>query len=313
VLVRSHPARDAVHNDADAMCFQVLLLNRRSALRGHNILSISAKNYGLYSHIWYSAANMRRSIQFLFGQFVPQCNHRIDKHFDDYYVLQFMDGGEITLRIDAQSHHLSGRWFWSSFPGPRIGFHVAQEGKTWVHRYLAFRGSIVKQWISEGLFPIFPQQPEPTADYASRFDDLLELSRRGDRWGIARATLLLQSILTELAEARATPRAIPSWLEAGLATITALGANVDHDRLAQEAGMSTRTFRRRFAEAMGTSPQAYAIACRIGHARHMLGATDLPIKTIAQQLGYSDIFFFSRQFRRFTGISPAAYRRTKEA
>jgi AraC-like DNA-binding protein len=256
---------------------------------------------------------MRRSIQFLFGQFVPQCNHRIDKYFEDYYVLQFMDGGEVDLRIDSQIFHLTGRWFWSSFPGPKISFHASGDGKTWVHRYLAFRGPAVKQWISEGLFPIFPQQPAPTADYADRFDELLELSRRGDRWGVSRAVLMMETILTELAEARATARAVPSWLEGGLASITALGAEVDYEKLAKEAGMSTRSFRRRFAEAMGSSPQSYAIACRIGHARQLLGATDLPIKTISQQLGYSDIFFFTRQFKRFAGISPAAYRKTKEA
>ncbi len=99
----------------------------------------------------------------------------------------------------------------------------------------------------------------------------------------------------------------------GLRRITTLGADIDYDRLAIEAGMSPRTYRRRFAAALGTSPQAYAIACRIGHARQMLGTTELPIKTIAQQLGYRDVFFFSKQFARFAGISPAAYRRTKEA
>jgi AraC-like DNA-binding protein len=256
---------------------------------------------------------MGRSIHFLFGQFVPQCNHRIDKYFQDYCVLQYMDGGEIELEIGERSYRLQGRWFWSSYPGPRISFRAAGSGKTWVHRYLAFRGSAVRQWMSQGLFPILPQQPAPTMDYSGRFDDLLELSRRTDRWATARAALLMETILTELAEARAMPPSVPSWLEAGLARITALGAQIDYDRLAVEAGMSPRTFRRRFAAAMGTSPQAYAIACRIGHARQMLGATELPIKTIAQQLGYRDVFFFSRQFRRFTGISPAAYRRTKEA
>jgi AraC-like DNA-binding protein len=256
---------------------------------------------------------MGRPIQFLFGQFVPRCNHNIDKHFDDYCVLQYMDGGEIDLEIDGQEHRLHGRWFWSSYPGPRIRFHVSRTGETWVHRYLAFAGSVVKQWISSGLFPIPPQHLGLSVDYSDRFDELLALSRRSDHWGIARATLMLETILTELAEARAKPQATPSWLENGLAQITALGAEIDYNSLAIEAGMSPRTFRRRFSEIMGTSPQAYAIACRIGHARQMLGATELPIKTIAQLLGYSDVFFFSRQFTQFAGISPAAYRRTKEA
>jgi AraC-like DNA-binding protein len=256
---------------------------------------------------------MPRPIQFLFGQFVPQCNHNINKHFEDYFVLQYMEGGAVDLEIGDNSYKMHGRWFWSSYPGPRISFHAADPDETWIHRYLAFRGPAVQDWIDAALFPIQPQQPSPTIDYSDRFDCLLELSRRTDRWSLARASLLLETILTELAEARAKPQTVPTWLENGLAQITALGAEIDYDRLAIEAGMSPRTYRRRFAAALGTSPQAYAIACRIGHARQMLGATELSIKTIAHQLGYRDVFFFSRQFTRFAGISPAAYRRTKEA
>lgn len=256
---------------------------------------------------------MAGGVQFLFGQFVPRCNHNINKHFEDYFVLQYMEGGEIDLKVGDAGYRLQGRWFWSSFPGPRISFHPTEPKGTWMHRYLAFRGSGVEEWIDQGLFPIAPQQPLPTEDYSDRFDHLLDLSRRTDRWGTARAALLLETILTELAESRAKPITVPNWLEHVLAKLTALGAEIDYDRLAMEAGMPPRTFRRRFAEAMGVSPQAYAIACRIGHARQMLGATELPIKTIARQLGYRDVFFFSRQFTRFAGISPAAYRRTKEA
>jgi AraC-like DNA-binding protein len=256
---------------------------------------------------------MGRSIQFLFGQYLPKCNHNIDKHFDDYYVLQFMDAGEIELAIGERVHRLQGQWFWSSYPGPRIRFRAVPAGSTWVHRYLAFNGAGVKAWIADGLLPIAPQHVSPAEEYAQRFDELLSLSRRNDRWGNARAALLMETLLTELAEQRAVPHTTPGWLEAGLARIGEMGAEVDYDKLALEVGMSSRTFRRKFTAAMGVSPREFAIASRIGHARQMLGGSELPIKTIASELGYRDVFFFSRQFTRFTGLSPAAYRRTKEA
>lgn len=257
--------------------------------------------------------SMSASIQFLFGQFVPNCRHRIDKYFDDYYVLQYMDGGRVALDIDAAHYRLEGRYFWSSYPGKRIRFRPADGGGSWVHRYLAFRGPGVRRWIKAGLFPIAPQQPPPKAEYGEKFDEILEFSRRNDRWGLARAALLMETILTELAEARSHPDAMPAWLESALARITSPGEPVDHEKLANEAGMSPRSFRRRFAEAMGTSPRSYAIACRLGHAKQMLAGTELPIKTIARQLGYNDVFFFSRQFTGHTGISPAAYRRNRDA
>jgi transcriptional regulator GlxA family with amidase domain len=210
---------------------------------------------------------------------------------------------------------LEGRWFWTSYPGPRIGFHAAPPHPTWVHRYLAFRGPVVEQWRQAGLFPLAPQHvaADSGQEYARRFDELLELSRRTDHWGHARAALALETILTELAEARARPRETPAWLEPALARMQSLDAPLDQLQLAQEAGMPPRTFRRRFAAAMGCSPQRYLIQCRLGHAREMLGNTDLPIKTIAAQLGYADVSFFTRQFRALAGVSPAAYRRSREA
>jgi transcriptional regulator GlxA family with amidase domain len=183
-----------------------------------------------------------------------------------------------------------------------------------VHRYLAFRGPAVSRWREAGLFPLAPQRPAPSGeDYARRFDELLELSRRTDRWGHARAALALETILTELAEARTRPRETPAWLEPALMRMQTLGAPLDQLELAREAGMPPRTFRRRFSAAMGCSPQRYLIQCRLGHAREMLGNTDLPIKTIAAQLGYADVSFFTRQFRALAGVSPAAYRRSREA
>lgn len=284
---------------------------------------------------------MAAAVQFLFGQFVPVCRHWIDKRFD-YCVLQMSDGGAVDLRIGEDRFELHGRWFWSSYPGPRITFHAAEESPAearpprlgraaartasvsksnsarprspaWVHRYLAFAGPAVQQWMREGLFPVPPQPVPAHRDYAGTFDQLLELSRRSDRLGLARAALLLESILTELAEAR-QKSAEPSapWLAETLARLQGLQRLPTQEELAAEAGMPPRTFRRKFTQAVGVSPHEYAIACRLGHARQMLGHTELPIKAIAEQLGYQDVSFFTRQFRNVVGVPPAAYRRSRE-
>ncbi len=248
----------------------------------------------------------------MFGQYLPQCTHRIDKRFDGYNVLQFVDGGAVDLRIDDAVYRMEGRWFWSSYPGPRIQFQAAPPHRRWVHRYLAFRGSAVKRWSQKGIFPIKPQAAPGAVEFAARFDEMLELSRRTDHWGIARATLALETMLTELAELRNRPQGAPAWLEATLARLQELGSGIDQDALAEEAGMPPRTFRRKFHAAVGSSPHEYHIACRVGHAKQMLGGTELPIKAIAEQLGYRDVSFFTRQFRMLTGVPPAAYRRSRE-
>ena len=257
--------------------------------------------------IWPS---MAEAISFLFGAFVPRCTHRIDKRFD-YNVLQFADGGGVELSVDGDVKRLQGRWFWSSYPGPRIRFAPASPHKTWVHRYLAFTGPGVQRWREAGIFPIAPQAVHG-GDFAQRFDELLELSRRSDRWGVARASLLLETLLTELGELRGRASTLPGWIEPVLARARQLGEAASQEQLAAEAGMSPRTFRRQFQAVMGVPAIDFVIARRIDHAKEMLGTTALPIKNVAEQLGYRDVFFFTRQFRKVTGVTPAAYRRSRE-
>jgi iron complex transport system substrate-binding protein len=164
------------------------------------------------------------------------------------------------------------------------------------------------------------------AAYERRFDELIEQALRGDRWGTLRATVLLEGLLVELAEARADARAASGgggserWLERVRAALAEAPANdaaaandpLDYERLADACGMALSTLRRRFRRATGTPLHAYALQCRAAAARRLLGETDLPIKAVAARLGYRDVYFFTKQFRRLSGVPPAAYRRSRQ-
>ncbi|MGW5647127.1 GlxA family transcriptional regulator [Saccharopolyspora sp. NPDC003752] len=82
------------------------------------------------------------------------------------------------------------------------------------------------------------------------------------------------------------------------------------DDAAAHAGMSVRTFTRRFREETGTSPLDWLLQQRIEHARHLLEATDLPIEAVAEQSGLNTAASLRKHLRLRLGTSPAAYRRT---
>lgn len=80
-------------------------------------------------------------------------------------------------------------------------------------------------------------------------------------------------------------------------------------RLADRAGMSTRTFGRRFAEEVGTTPLAWLNRLRLARARELLETTDLPVAAIAERSGLGSEERVRRYFARHLGTTPSAYRR----
>ncbi len=78
--------------------------------------------------------------------------------------------------------------------------------------------------------------------------------------------------------------------------------------LARAAGMSTGHFSRAFKARHGVAPMAYQLGLRIRSAKTLLCFGVLPIREIAQRVGFPDIYTFSRMFRRCEGISPRSFR-----
>lgn len=78
--------------------------------------------------------------------------------------------------------------------------------------------------------------------------------------------------------------------------------------LAHLAGMSVSHFIRTFKRTMGTSPIDWLRRERMNQAKHRLIDTDEPIKEIARQCGYRDPYFFSKDFKKLTGLPPTDYR-----
>ena len=79
--------------------------------------------------------------------------------------------------------------------------------------------------------------------------------------------------------------------------------------LAQQAGMSLRTFHRRFREAMGTAPGEWLIRQRIARALHLVESTDLTVEQIATRSGFGAVDTLRHHFRRLVGTTPTGYRR----
>ncbi|WP_431087569.1 ABC transporter substrate-binding protein [Paenibacillus sp. 8b26] len=80
------------------------------------------------------------------------------------------------------------------------------------------------------------------------------------------------------------------------------------ERLAGLLECSPRHLTRLFKKQTNCSPIMYLIQLRMDKAKELLRKTDATLQDIAASVGYPDVYFFSRAFKKYTGVSPVHYR-----
>lgn len=80
------------------------------------------------------------------------------------------------------------------------------------------------------------------------------------------------------------------------------------ERAAARLGLSPRQLGRRCRELLGAAPADWLRRRRMELAWSLVQDSDLPLRLVAERLGYADAFALSKAFRRHHGQAPAAVR-----
>lgn len=78
---------------------------------------------------------------------------------------------------------------------------------------------------------------------------------------------------------------------------------------AEHFEMPLPSFSKFFKEHAGQNVMDYTISMRIQKAKELLADSDLPLKDIAEQVGYYNVSSFTRRFKLSQGITPGEYRK----
>ena len=90
-----------------------------------------------------------------------------------------------------------------------------------------------------------------------------------------------------------------------------LHKNLTLDELAKEACVSASYLSALFRQKTHYSPIQLFTSLKIQRASQMLRSTKNPIKQIAEEMGYTDQYSFSRSFKQIMGTSPKKFRENK--
>ena len=246
------------------------------------------------------------------GDHLPDCRAWIDRQFPNLYALNFAAAGRIRWRsAQGALQTLPAPVAWWTWPGPRFVYGALPE-EGWDHFYLTFHGPRAQRIFQQGLLPTDAAAAwKRIADaeaYARAFAALLQAVRLGDQ---AQAVHLLEGLCLELHKP-----AVPSDETRSLLLAQILerirrkpGAPVDFGQEAHRLHLSLGHFARLFHRATGTSPRQYVLRTRLELAARKLWESHQPIKRISAELGFRDVYYFSRMFKKRYALPPAAYRR----
>jgi AraC-like DNA-binding protein len=230
----------------------------------------------------------------------------------DYVIVYLVRGSAIVTHDQQQFEFNPGDLF---FRPPGIPHYVVRPQP---HQWLSFAVALSCD-VYESLKQFHVLPDELTIVHAGIGDAYLnpckQLARQIQLGQHQQPRTLLYQILgwleavSGLSDMSEAQPGIPAKIRQAAGRLTqAYDQPIDLQYLAEHLGMGYEHFRKVFTRYMGKSPMAYRITHRIHHAQNRLLETEVSISELAEQLGYADVYTFSRQFKQITGQSPTAYR-----
>lgn len=248
------------------------------------------------------------------GHLVSGADHHIRRdHFPGHELILCLRGRGF-VRIAGRTHPVrAGHFVWINCHRPHE--HGAIVSDPWEVYWVRAEGPRLEQISSVlGVLagPVFGEfDHDAAAKIYRRIFDLMP-SDRPESPALVHAALAELIALAFCARQQATAERtpfVPPALRQPVERMKLLYFQPHRvDDLAALAGMSATHFARVFKAAFGTSPIDWLRRERISQAKRRLVETDAAIKEIAEQVGYTDKYFFSKDFKAHTGLTPRAFR-----
>lgn len=199
------------------------------------------------------------------------------------------------------------------FPGSRHSYCPDPE-TGWEERWVGFKGPAVDMLRIEEFVP----QDSPVikigvrAGILSLFDSIFEAVRVQDPLYQFRAGSLVLLLLSEIIGCahKASQRGGTDTAVEIARSLMAEGIDhaLDMDAIGERVGLSRDRFGECFKSYTGMSPYQYFLHLKINRAKELLSGEDVLVKEVAAHLGFEDQYYFSRLFKKKTGMAPSDWK-----
>ena len=195
------------------------------------------------------------------------------------------------------------------------------EPKTgWTTYWIGFGGELADRLIgaagfsSDGDTRSFKNNVPIIQLFAATVTDLLANDNRSPFSAAASVPMLVAALLeAPKDDQKADDTSSSAILKAQIYITEHLSEIIDFEALAQMVGLTYRSFRYLFAKESGLSPLQYQLERRLARAKNLLASSDMPVKDIAETLGFNSTWYFAHFFQKHMNCSPVVYRKRKHS
>jgi len=239
-------------------------------------------------------------------------HHNIRPHGRVDYLLMYVSEGKCYITVDGEQITVDKGGVVIYRPGEPHDYLFMQSDNAanhWIH----FTGSGCEELFRRlGLEDIYFVNLSRTTEIEYYFTRICEeFHRENINFQIICGGLLM-ALLALISQQRMDVSApsvssrqideIAGWIR------TSPQDDLDLESCAAHCSMSKSRFIHLFKEATGLPPHKYRTSIRIKRAKEMLLQTDMRISEIAELVGYVDQNYFTRVFKKYTGVLPSEYR-----
>jgi AraC-like DNA-binding protein len=245
-------------------------------------------------------------------------DYRIERATFRYYSLEYVVGGRGTLTLNDVTQPLGPGDLFTY--GPRVKHVIASDARQPLHKYfIDFSGARAAALLRDcGLAPGTVAQTAAPQAIAKLLGDLIDAAEGHGPRRQAICALILEQVLLTIAETTIPARSLGSR---SFATFQACRAYIvaHHLRLTDlgpvtaACDVDVSYLCRLFQRFDRQGPYRFLMNLRMTAAAQLLGRPGVLVKAVAEQMGFSDQFHFSRAFRRVHGVSPRDFQRLHEA
>ena len=215
----------------------------------------------------------------------------------------------VILKLQGTTEYCTQNQQWLLSSGQIL---FVEKGSSYFIREITAGHSLVVNFHCPGKFdaPVYSLPLPPDFDLSSLAERLYNAWQKEHMYSaVSILYRLFQISASTRQKANASPREtqllvpVMAYLKEHLTD-----PDISLDNLSQLAGVSDAYLRRIFKKQYGISPAAYVIRERVRLSKDfLLRIEGIRISEVSEKVGYRDPLYFSRLFKKHTGLSPSEY------